>query len=91
MDNSVEFDLRLPTNSKKLEVPLMQARGYEKPKVIRLFQKLQEDCYGEFFRGSRGRGNVGYFVPNDKCPEIYTMVFVTKKRGRPKVTLEGLI
>ena len=86
---SITFNLKLPAGSNEVEIPLLLARGYEKPKIIELFEKLQEEGFGDFFRGKQGRGNVGKFTPNDKCPEEYTMEFIVKKKGRPKKVLEA--
>ena len=84
----ITFNLKLSAASNKIEIPLMLARGYPKLKVIELFSKLEEEGYGEFFRGTQGRGNVGCFTPNEKCPEEYTMTFILKNKGRPKKILE---
>ena len=86
---SITFDLKLPAYSEEIQIPLMLARGYDKVKIIELFERLQVEGYGEFFRGKQGRGNVGKFTPNDKCPEEYTMTFIIKKKGRPKKLLEN--
>lgn len=85
---NITFNLRLPSGSDKLELPLMLARGYKRQKIVELFEHLQEKGYGNFFRGNQGRGNVGMFTPNDNCPNEYTMEFVLKKTGRPKKVLE---
>jgi len=90
MDNSINitFDLTLPAGSEEIPIPLMLARGYNKQKSLELFEKLQEEGFGSFFRGKQGRGNVGSFTPNEKCPTEYTMTFIIKKKGRPKKLLE---
>jgi len=85
----ITFNLSLPSASKEITAPLMLARGYERKKILELFEKLQEEGFGKFDRGRQGRGNVAKFIPNDICPEEYTMEFVLKKRGRPKKLLEG--
>lgn len=85
---TVTFNISLNIASKEITTPLMLARGYEKKRILELFERLQEEGFGDFDRGTQGRGNVAKFIPNDICPTEYTMDFVLKKRGRPKKLLE---
>jgi len=87
-DIKVIFNIAPHATSKEITIDLMLARGYEKKKALDLFIKLQEEGFGIFDKGKQGRGKVAKFIPNDKCPTEYTMIFVLKKRGRPKKKLE---
>jgi len=88
MQETINFDLSLPEDWDELPIPLMLARGYRRQHVVSCFEKLQELGYGKFERGSQGRGNVAKFVPNNKCPNEYSMFFTKKKRGRPRKVIE---
>jgi hypothetical protein len=87
--DKITFDLSLSEGSKNIEVPLLLARGYSKRRVIELFEKLQEEGFGVFDRGKKGRSNIAKFIPNNNCPKEYTMKFIIKKRGRPRKMMKG--
>lgn len=77
---NITFDLRKSPGLDYLPVPLIVARGYGKNEVVECFKKLQELGFGEYKTGSQGRGNVGKFFFNEKCPESISLDFTKKIR-----------
>lgn len=86
---TVRFDLTPPLNQKEISIALLLARSYYKSDIVACFEELEKNGFGKFDRGSHGKGNFGKFIPNETAPKIYDMIFVVKKKGRPKKYIEG--
>lgn len=78
----VSFDL--DKNSGKLSLPDLKSKGYARNYIVALFEELESAGYGEFKRGTQGRGQCHKFIKNEKCPETYSINIQEKLRGRPK-------
>ena len=88
---TIDFDLSKPLHCNKISSLLLIARGYNKVDILALFEKMQSCNLGVFDRGKRGRGCVSEFIPNENCPETYSMTFEISKRGRKKRMIEIVV
>jgi hypothetical protein len=71
---SIRFDL-----SETMLLKDMVEYGYQRNEIIKLFEELESLQYGEFFRGSKGRGNPTKFICNNKAPTSYMLNVDVKK------------
>ena len=61
-----------------MTMPQMVLLHYGRHEVEALFQTLQNDGFGEYIKGARGRNGCAKFIANDKCPETYEISFQQK-------------
>ncbi len=92
IEKKVEFNLNTESESGEVSLPDLRDKGHSRNHIILLFQKLEEEGFGEFRPGARGRGMCALFLKNEKCPENYTLVIEEKPRGRHrKVVAESVV
>lgn len=92
IEKKVDFNLKTDSDSGEVLLPYLREKGYSRNHIILLFQALENEGFGEFRPGARGRGMCALFIKNEKCPENYTLVIEEKPRGRrPKLVVESVV
>ena len=79
--------------SEKMTMPDMIKLGYQRTEITALFVALQENNFGVFSQGSRGKGKFASFeFWSPQFPKSFTLVFKVEKlrkeyAGKPAVSL----
>ena len=87
-DKPVEFFL-----TKEMNMSSLLEEGYQRKEITQLFTELSADGFGNFDKGSLGRGNSAKFVCFDGFPIKYTIKMQVRRLrndyiGKPQVVVE---
>lgn len=80
IEKKVTFDLT--SDSGEILLPNLIEEGHVRAHVLSLFKTLEEQNFGEFKPGTRGRGQSSRFIKNENCPDEFDLCLIEKKKGR---------
>jgi len=56
-----------------LTMPELLKAGYRREDIIKLFETLENNNFGVFHKGKRGKGCCSFFEKNEKCPNEFVV------------------